>query len=105
MWLQTTDQLSQILHDRAILGYADLIDRQYVFRLKQSLETPTIANSANIQPKKEAKPGDIELWHSYIRYLGYRNLKMLKNFCSRMDFNKTTLSKLCGDCQKGNQTR
>ena len=71
MWLRTTDQPSQILYDRAILGYVDSINGQYVFRLKQTLETPIIANSADIQPKREVKPGDIELWHSYIGHLGY----------------------------------
>ena len=40
MWLCTTDQPSQILHDEAILGYADLIDGQYIFRLeKRHLKT------------------------------------------------------------------
>ncbi len=105
MWLQTTDQPSQILHNRAILGYANLIDGQYIFRLKQTLETPTIANSADIQPKREVKPRDIKLWYSRIGHLGYRNLKTLKNLSSRMDFNETTSSELYGDYRKGDQTR
>lgn len=48
MWLQTTNQLSQILHDGAILGYADLIDGQYVFWLEKTLDLPVIANSGDI---------------------------------------------------------
>ncbi len=104
MWLQTIDQPSQILHDRAILGYADLIDGQYIFRLNQTLETPTIANSADIQPKREAKPGDIKFWHSRMGDLGYRSLKTLKNLSSRINFKETTPSELCGDCRKGDQT-
>ena len=47
MWLRTTDQPSQILHDGTILGYADPIDGQYIFRLKENLELPVIANSAD----------------------------------------------------------
>ena len=104
MGLQIMNQPSQILYDRAILGYADFIDGQYVFRLKQSLKTPTIANLADIQSKKDAKLGDIELWHLRMGHLSYKNLIMLKNLNSRMDVNKTTLSKLCGDCQKRDQT-
>ncbi len=34
MWLRTTDQPSQIVHDGEILGYADPIDGQYIFRVK-----------------------------------------------------------------------
>ena len=105
MWLQTINQASQILHDRETLGYADLIDRQYVFWLKQILEALIIANSADIQQKREAKPGDIKFWHSHIGYLGYRSLKTLKNLCSRMDFKEITSSELCGDCPKRDQTR
>lgn len=67
MWLRTTDQPSQILHDRAILGYADLIDRQYFFRLRETSEPPAIA-------KKGAKPEDIELWHSRMGHLVYKSL-------------------------------
>lgn len=63
MWLRTTDQSSQILHNGDILGYADPIDGQFVFQLKYTLESTVFANSADKEPKKEAKPGDIELWH------------------------------------------
>lgn len=65
---------------------------------------PTIVNSIDIQPKIKAKPGDIKLWYLCMRYLGSKNLKTLKNLNSRMDFNKTTLSKLCRDCRKGDRT-
>lgn len=39
-----------------------------------------------------------------MRYLGYRSLISVKNVSSRMDFKKTALKELCGDCQKRNQT-
>ena len=105
MWLRTTDQPSQILHDGAILGYADPIAGQYVFRLKETLKFPVFVNSADIKPKEAARPGDIELWHSRVGHLGYRSLTALKNLSSGMDFKATILSELCGDCRKGNQTR
>ena len=63
MWLWTTDQLSQILHNGDILSYADLIDRQYVFRLKEAFKLPSFTDSADVEPKKGAKPEDLELWH------------------------------------------
>ena len=103
MWLRTTDQPSQILHDGAILGYADPIDGQYVFRLKDNPEPPAIVNSADT--KRAAKPADIELWHSRMGHLGYRSLKTLKDLSSGMDFKDTAPKELCGDCRKGNQTR
>lgn len=101
MWLQPF----QILHNGTILGYADPIDGKYVFRLKEYLELPAIANSADTQPKNEAKPGDIELWHLRRGHQGYRSLKALKNLSNGMKFKETTSCKLCGDYQKGNQTR
>lgn len=104
MWLQTTNQQSQILHDRVILGYADLIDGQYVFQLRKTLELSAIANSVNAQPKKEAKPRDIKLWHSHMGHLGYKGLTILKNLSNRMGFKKTATSKLFENCQEGNQT-
>ena len=103
MWLKTIDQQSQILHDGAISGYADLIDGQYVFRLKDNPEPSVIANSADT--KRETKPADIELWHSYMGHLGYKSLKTLKDPSNGIDFKDTALKKLCGDCQKSNQTR
>ena len=36
-------------------------------------------------------------------HLGYKSLKTLKNFSSKMDFNETTLSKLYRDCRKEDQ--
>ena len=105
MWLRTTDQPSQILHNGDILGYADLIDGQYVFRLRETSESPAIVNLADAQPKKKANPRDIELWHTRMGHLGYRSLITLKNLSSEMDFKETTLGKLCGDCRKGDQTR
>lgn len=61
MWLRTADQPSQILHNGSILGYADLIDGQYVFRLQEDLDSPsTVVNSANIL-RQAAKLGQIEL--------------------------------------------
>ena len=103
MWLQTTDQPSEILHDETILGYADSIDGQYVFWLKDDLEPPVIANIA--KTKRVAIPADIELWHFCIGHLGYRSLKTLKNISTGMDFKETVPKELCGDCRKGNQTR
>ena len=103
MWLRTTDQPSQILHDGAILGYADPIDGQYVFRLKDNPEPPAIANTA--ETKRVAKPADIELWHLRIGHLGYRSLKMLKDLSTKIDFKETAPKELCRDCRKGNQTR
>lgn len=97
MCLQTTDQQFQILHDRAILGYADPIDRQYIFRLKETLKPPAIANLADTQPKKGTKPEDIKLWHSRMGHLGYKSLITLKNLSSGIDFKATAPSKLCGD--------
>ena len=82
MWLQTTDQPFQILHDGEILGYADPIDGQYVFQLKKTSESPIIANSTSTPEKKSTKPQDIELWHSSIEHLGYRSLTILKNLRS-----------------------
>ena len=104
MWLRTTDQLSQILHNGDILGYADPIDGQYIFRLKEAFELPAFANSKDVEPKKEAKPEDIELWHLCMGYLGYKSLTTLKNLCSRIDFKVTTPGELCEDCRKGDQT-
>ena len=103
IWLKTTDQPSQILHDEAILGYADFIDGQYVFWLKDNPKLPAIANSADT--KGETKSADIELWHSRIGHLDYRSLKTLKDLSSAMDFKNMAPKKLCGDCQKSNQTR
>lgn len=61
MWLCTADQPSQILHNGSILGYADPIDGQYVFRLQEDLDSPsTVVNSANIL-RQAAKLGQIEL--------------------------------------------
>ena len=102
MWLRTTDQPSQILHDGAILGYADPIDGQYVFRLKDNPEPPAIANTA--ETKRVAKPADIELWHLRMGHLGYRSLKMLKDLSTGMDFKETAPKELCRDCRKGNHT-
>ncbi len=70
MRLQTNDQPSQILHDREILGYADLIDSQYVLWVKKTLEQLIIGNSTSPQPKKSTKPHDIKLWHSRMGHLG-----------------------------------
>lgn len=49
MWLQIINQPSQILHNRAIFGYVDIIDGQYIFWLKKTLKLLTIANSIDIQ--------------------------------------------------------
>ena len=59
MWLQITDQPSQILHDRGIPRYADPIDGKYVFWLKDNPKPLAIANTA--KTKRVAKPVDIEL--------------------------------------------
>ena len=37
-------------------------------------------------------------------HLGYRSLKTLKDLSIGINFKETALKKLCGDCQKGNQT-
>lgn len=101
MWLHTTNQSSQILYNGDILDYTNPIVGQYVFQLKEILELPAIVNLKNAQQKKKAKPGDIELWHLYIGYLGYKNLTTLKNLSSGMNLKETTPSKLvCEDCQK-----
>ena len=102
IWLKTTDQPCQILHDRAILEYTNSIDGQYVFWLKNNPELPAIANLADT--KRETKLAEIELWHSCMGHLGYRSLKNLKNLNSGMDSKDTASKKLCRDCQKGNQT-
>ncbi len=68
--MQTTDQPSQILHDGEMLGYADPIDGQYVFRVKKTSELPIIANSTSPESKKDTKPHDIKLWYSRMRHLG-----------------------------------
>ena len=104
MWLQTTNQPSQILHDGVILGYADSIAGQYVFRLKKTLKSPVFINSADTKPKETARPENIELWHLRMGHLGYKSLIALKNLSSGIDFKATTLSKLCKNCQKGNKT-
>lgn len=59
IWLKTMDQLFQILHNEAILEYANPINGQYIFWLKDNLELPAIANLADT--KRETKPADIEL--------------------------------------------
>lgn len=97
MWIQTTNQLSQILYNRAILGYTDPIDKQYVFWLKKTIKFSAIANSIDTQPKKKIKPGDIKLWHLHIGYLGHRSLTILKNLSSGTDSKKITQNKLCED--------
>ena len=102
MWLQTTDHPSRILHDGAILRYADPSDGQYIFWLKDSLKPPTITNTA--KTKRVAKPANIELWHSRMGHLSYRSLKTLKDLSTGIDFKETASKELCGDCQKGNQT-
>lgn len=80
MQLKTTDQLSHILHDKIILKYADFINGQYIFPLKNNLEPPVIVNLADI--KREIKSIDIKLWHLFIEHLGYRSLRTFKNFNS-----------------------
>ena len=85
-----------------MLGYADLIKGQYVFRLNDTPKSLAIANSADI--KKETKRADIKLWHSRMGHLDYRSLRTLKDLSSRMDFNETVLKELCGDCWKENET-
>lgn len=66
MWLQTTNQPSQILHNRVISGYVDPINEQYVFWLKKTLKSPAIANLADIQPKKRSNQeilnSDTHVW-------------------------------------------
>ncbi len=105
IWLQTTDQPSQILHDVEILGYTDPIDGQYVLRVKKTSELPIIANSSNPYSKKSTKPNDIKLWHLRMGPLGYRSLTILKNLSSGMESHGTMAAKLCGDCRKADQTR
>lgn len=102
MWLWTTDQPSQILNNGTILEYADFVEGQYVFRLKVILELPAIPNLADT--KKEAKPGDIELCHSCMRYLGHESVKSLQDLSSGINLKETASKKLCGDNQKENQT-
>lgn len=75
------------------------------FQLKKTLELPAITNSVDTQFKNKTKLGDIKLWHLYMGHLGYRSLTIFKNLSSRMNFKEMTSSKLCGDCQKDNQTR
>lgn len=96
------DQLFQILYDRPILRYADPINSQYIFWLKNNLKLPTIANLADT--KKEIKLADIKLWYLYIGHLSYKNLRTLKDLSSEIDFKKTALKQLYKDYQKSNQT-
>lgn len=102
MQLQITDQLFQIIYNKAILRYANPIARQYIFRLKDYPELFAIANS--VDTKKEIKLANIEFWYLHIRHLGYRNLKTLKNLSSRIDFKETAPKQLCKNCHKVNQT-
>ena len=105
MWLRITNQPSQILHDGAILGYTDFIIGQYIFRLKETLKSRVFVNSADIKPIKAARPEDIKLWYLHMGHLSYKSLTVLKNLSDRMNFKATTLSKLCRDYQKRDQTR
>lgn len=89
-----------VLNNR--LAITDLIDGQYIFRLKDNSEPPAIVNLADI--KKAVKPMNIELWYLCMGYLGYRNLKTLKNLSNGMDFKDTAPKKLCKNCEKSNQT-
>ncbi len=101
IWLRTTDQASQILHDEEILGYADPIDRQYVPRVKKTSELFIIANSTSSPPKESNKPHDIKLWHSRKGHLGYRSLTIFKNLTSEMEFYGSTPGGLCkGRCKE-----
>lgn len=95
---QTTDQPFLILHNGAILRYADLIEGQYVFQPNKIIELPATTNSADTKSKKEAKPRDIKLWHLCMRYLGYKSLITLKNLSIGIHFKEPASSKLCGDC-------
>lgn len=104
MWLYTLDQPSQILYNRATLGCADPLDRQYVFCL-QKFSVPTlITNSAKIYIKKDIKPGQIELWHTHMGHLGYRSLTTLKDLSTRINFANGNPSELYRSCKDGNQT-
>lgn len=103
MWLQTINQLFHILYNKPILEYTNFINGQYVFRLKKTIKFLAIANLTNIQPKNKTKPANIKLWHLHMGHLSYRSLTTLKNLSSGMNFKETTLSKLCGDCQKENR--
>ncbi len=60
MWLQTTDQPSQILYNGEILGNADPIDGQYILRVKKTSKLPIIVNSTSPQQKKSTKRHDIK---------------------------------------------
>lgn len=47
-----------------------------------------------------AKPSDIERWHFYIRHLGYKNLKTLKDLRSEINFKDIAPKELYEKCQK-----
>lgn len=94
------DPPSRILHNETILGYADLIDSQYIFWPKYIPEPPAIVNLADI--KRKAKSGNIKLWHSCIQHLGYKNLKSIDNLNSEMHFKEAAPKELCGDFRKKN---
>ncbi len=57
-----------------------------------------MANSISPLPKKSIKLQDIRLWHSRMRYLGYKSVTTLKNLRSRIKLYGTILAELYGDC-------
>lgn len=81
-----------------MLGYANSIDWQYVFPLREIPKLLAIINFVDIQLKKMVKPRNIELGHSYMAHLGYRKLTSNKNLSSRIDFIENNLGKLCRHC-------
>ena len=103
MWFRTSNQPSQILHDGAILGYADPIGGQYVFRLQDSPNN--VVNSAVQAKQAPVKPEQIKSWHARMGHLGYSSLTKLKILSTGIDFKDDPPNEICGPFKGGDQTR
>ena len=103
VFLRRTDVPTQLIHENKIHGLADVINRQYVLRIKNPEIMQT--NFANTKPVVNAIKPTIEIWHQRMGHLGYRNILKLPKIAEGIKVKGPVPEEICGPCMKGRQQR
>ena len=104
VFLRKIGVATQILHEGKIHGLADVIDRQYVLRIKTP-EVTMHTNFANTTSILNAIKPTIEIWHRRMGHLGYQNVLRLPQMAEGIDVKGPVPEEICGPCMKGRQQR
>ncbi len=91
----------EISHQREHFGVEDIIDNQYIVRIKSYFFNSTLDKEVI----NSVTPISIKAWHRQMDHLGNENIFCLSKAANGIDVKRLIPGKICGNCMKKKQQK